>query len=74
MNTPFNEISPVIARSDLTFIPVRVDTNAVVIVIPADGPSYYNTYKFKYLIHFNDKNYFRNCSSREMYMNIHFIE
>ena len=37
--TPFKVISPGIDRLDLIFIPVINETKAVVIVIPADGPS-----------------------------------
>lgn len=37
---PVSVISPVIAMSFLTFLFVSSDTSAVVIVIPADGPSF----------------------------------
>ena len=37
---PRKVISPVIATSRLVGIRVSVDTNAVVIVMPADGPSF----------------------------------
>jgi len=37
--SPYSEISPVIAMSDLTLFPVNSDTRATVIVTPALGPS-----------------------------------
>ena len=37
---PLHVISPVIPTSFLTARSVRADTNAVAIVIPADGPSF----------------------------------
>lgn len=37
---PVKVISPVIAISFLTFYPVNKDAIAVVIAIPADGPSF----------------------------------
>lgn len=36
---PYKEISPVIAKSDLTLLLVNNETKAVVIVTPALGPS-----------------------------------
>lgn len=37
--SPYNEISPVIAKLDFTLLLVNNDTKAVVIVTPALGPS-----------------------------------
>ena len=36
---PWREISPVIAKSYLTLLPVKSETRATVIVAPALGPS-----------------------------------